>query len=165
MKFVYLFLTVCFLSACSSSQQQNEEHQKYSMWNENIITANKYLVKEDAERTANYIKRRGWTVQDGEGGLKYMVFSSEGGDSISSTPKFTMRYRVELLDGTVCYNDEKEMFYPSGEMDAGLNRTFGKFCHNDSLVLILPPHYAKGLIGDLDKIPPHSVIVYYLKIK
>jgi hypothetical protein len=76
-----------------------------------------------------------------------------------------MHYRVELLDGTICYDDEKEMSYPSGEMDAGLNRTFGKFCHNDSLVLILPPHYAKGLIGDLDKIPPHSVVVYYVRIK
>jgi FKBP-type peptidyl-prolyl cis-trans isomerase len=159
------FLLVSVLYFSCSAPPKNEEAKKYNMWNENLITANKYLIKEDAERIDNYIKRRAWKISDGEGGLKYMVFSSDGGDSISSTPKFSMHYRVELLDGTICYDDEKEMSYPSGEMDAGLNRTFGKFCHNDSLVLILPPHYAKGLIGDLDKIPPHSVVVYYVRIK
>lgn len=163
-KFFYLFLTAVLWSACSSPKTE-ESGTKYSIWNKNIITANKYLVKEDAERIANYIKRRGWKAAEGEGGLKYMVFSSDGKDSLSLNPEFSMHYRIELLDGTICYDDEKQMVYPSGEMDAGLNRTFGKFCHNDSLVLILPPHYAKGLIGDLDKIPPHSVIVYYVRIK
>jgi FKBP-type peptidyl-prolyl cis-trans isomerase len=135
------------------------------MWNKNIITANRYLVKEDAARIENYIKRRGWHSLEGDGGLKYIMLSSPGGDSITQNPKFSMRYRIELLDGSVCYDDEKEMVYGSSEMDAGLHRTFINFRHNDSIALILPPHYAKGLIGDLDKIPPHSVIVYYLKIK
>ncbi|MBQ3688272.1 MAG: hypothetical protein II937_00220 [Bacteroidales bacterium] len=165
MKFRNLILTgLTLLCACSSNTPE-EEHKKYSIWNENIITANRYLVKEDAQRINNYIKRRSWKPLDGEGGLKYVIFSSPGGDSITLNPNFKMIYRIELLDGTECYNDKKDMVYGSSEMDAGLHRTFKKFRHNDSIALILPPHYAKGLIGDLNKIPPHAVIVYYLKIQ
>ena len=163
--FCFLFAFLLTLSACSSKQQNENEHTKYSIWNENVITANKYLVKEDSERISNYIKRRSWHCLDGQGGIKYMIFSSSSADSLNFNPEFSMVYRVELLDGTVCYTDEKQLVYPSSEMDSGLNHTFKKFCHGDSLVLILPPHYSKGLIGDLDKIPPHSVVVYYIKIK
>ncbi|MBO7440214.1 MAG: FKBP-type peptidyl-prolyl cis-trans isomerase [Bacteroidales bacterium] len=165
-----LLLTLTFAAAsCGSKVKRDDESQKeYSIFNENLITANKYLVKEDAERTAQYIKRRSWKMTEGDGGIKYMVCDYGKGDSITIDPKIVMDYRVELLDGTICYDSQtdgkKELTVGASEMDPGLTRTFRNLCHGDSAVLILPPHYAKGLIGDMDKIPPHSVVVYFVKI-
>ena len=163
-------MTLTFAAvSCGSKVKRDDESQKeYSIFNENLITANKYLVKEDAERTAQYIKRRSWKMTEGDGGIKYMVCDYGKGDSITIDPKIVMDYRVELLDGTICYDSQtdgkKELTVGASEMDPGLTRTFRNLCHGDSAVLILPPHYAKGLIGDMDKIPPHSVVVYFVKI-
>lgn len=164
-----IVLVLTFAASCGSKIKRDDESEpKYSIFNDNLITANKYLVKEDAERIAQYIKRRSWKMEDGAGGIKYMVCRHGNGDSIATNPKINMAYRVELLDGTFCYDSDtdgcKELTVGASEMDAGLTRTFRKLCHGDSAVLILPPHYAKGLVGDLDKIPPHSVIVYYVSI-
>ncbi|MBR4266521.1 MAG: FKBP-type peptidyl-prolyl cis-trans isomerase [Bacteroidales bacterium] len=169
-KLLLLSLTTIFAMSCGSRIQKEDpsEKVKYDMNNQNLITANKYLVKEDAERTENYIKRRSWTMEDGDGGLKYLIFDHGKGDSIVANPSITMDYRVELLDGTVCYDSEKdgkkELIVGNSEMETGLVKMFKKFCHGDSAAIILPPHYAKGLVGDLNQIPPHSVIVYYVRI-
>ena len=157
------------VAACGSKVKRDDGTEKeYSIFNENLITANKYLVKEDAERTAQYIKRRSWNMTDGEGGIQYMVCAHGNGDSISIAPKIRMDYRVELLDGTICYDSQKdgkkELTVGASEMEPGMTRTFRRLCHGDSAVLILPPHYAKGLIGDMDMIPPHSVVVYFIRI-
>lgn len=168
---IIIGLTIALLlQACGGYKAKPDDRQaKYSIFNENLIAANKYLVKEDADRISSYIKRRGWQTQDGEGGLKYIVFDSGSGDSISISPKVTMDYQLELLDGTICYTSrddgEKELVVGSSEMEPGLARALRKFRHGDSAALILPPHYAKGLIGDMNQIPPHSVIVYYTRIK
>lgn len=157
------------LASCTGNKVKRDDgHEKYSIFNKNLITANKYLVKEDAQRIDNYIKRRSWQMLDGEGGIRYMIIERGTGDSISQMPHLTMQYRVELLDGTLCYDSQtdgiKELTVGSSEMEPGMTRTFSRLCHGDSAVLILPPHYAKGLIGDMNKIPPHSVIVYYIRI-
>ncbi len=169
----YIITAICglmLLSSCGGNRVKKDDgHKEYSIFNENLITANKYLVKEDAERISNYTKRRGWQMQDGEGGLEYLIFEHGNGDSISQNPKVMMDYRLELLDGTLCYSSaddgEKELIVGSSEMDPGLARVFKRFRHGDSTVMILPPHYAKGLIGDMNQIPPHSVIVYYARMK
>ncbi len=166
---ILVVLAVIFLASCSKSGNNKQQNQKYDMFNKNLITANKYLVKEDAEHIKNYIKRRNWQMIDGEGGLKYMITSHGEGDSVKLAPSLTMDYRVELLDGTLCYSSEtdgsKQIVFGSSEMEPGLIRAFQTLCHGDKAVFILPPHFAKGLIGDMNKIPPHSVIVYFLEIK
>lgn len=168
--FIIIIISVLLLASCGGYKVKKEEpHTEYSIFNENLIAANKYLVKEDAERIESYIRRRSWQMEDGEGGLKYLIFDHGTGDSLNVAPNVTLDYRIELLDGTECYNSkndgEKELRVGASEMEPGLARAFKKFRHGDSAVMILPPHYAKGLIGDMNQIPPHSVIVYYARMK
>ncbi|MBR2104986.1 MAG: FKBP-type peptidyl-prolyl cis-trans isomerase [Bacteroidales bacterium] len=166
---ILLLMMAMAAASCGGKVKRDDStEQEYSIFNENLITANKYLVKEDAERTAQYIKRRSWKMTDGDGGIQYMVCAHGNGDSISTSPNIQMDYRVELLDGTICYDSEKdgkkELTVGASEMEPGMTRTFRRLCHGDSAVLILPPHFAKGLIGDMDRIPPHSVVVYFVRI-
>ncbi|MBQ2096794.1 MAG: FKBP-type peptidyl-prolyl cis-trans isomerase [Bacteroidales bacterium] len=172
MRTPYIYIATAaalLLASCGSKIKRDDESPKeYSIFNDNLITANKYLVKEDAERTAQYIKRRSWKMTDGDGGIQYMVCDHGKGDSIATAPKILMDYRVELLDGTICYDSQKdgkkELTVGASEMEPGMTLTFRRLCHGDSAVLILPPHFAKGLIGDMDRIPPHSVVVYFVRI-
>lgn len=164
-----LLLTLIFAASCGSKVKRDDGTEKeYSIFNENLITANKYLVKEDAEHIAQYVKRRNWKMTEGDGGIQYMMCDYGKGDSISIAPKIVMDYRVELLDGTICYDSQtdgkKELTVGASEMEPGMIHTFRHLCHGDSAILILPPHFAKGLVGDMDKIPPHSVVVYFVRI-
>lgn len=138
------------------------------MFDQKLITANKYLVKQDAELVDKYLKRRNWQPQDCGGGLKLMITKHGSGDSIIHKPDVQFAFRVELLDGTLCYSSEtegkKKLIFGSGELEPGLIKAFARLKHGDQAVFILPPHLAKGLLGDLNKIPPHSVIVYYADI-
>ena len=59
-------------------------------------------------------------LEKGDGGIQYMICTHGDGDSISKSPKLQMDYRVELLDGTICYdsktNGQKELTVGSSEM-------------------------------------------------
>lgn len=167
-------LIICvsmFYVACDGNRKtyHNSQKQQYNIFDSSLITANKYLVKEDIAHIKNYIKRRNWDMLDGDGGIKYMITHHGLGDSVSRAPELEMDYRIELLDGTVCYSSEtdgkKHLVVGSSQMETGLIKAFKKLCHGDKAVFILPPHFAKGLVGDLNKIPPHSVIVYFVDIK
>ena len=168
--FTYIIAIMIMLASCSGNKvKRDDEQDNYSIYNKNLIIANKYIVKENAYHIDSYIKRRNWQMQDGEGGIRYMIVEHGTGDSVVHLPNIKMQYRVELLDGTLCYDSQtdgiKEITVGASEIEPGMTRTLRRLCHGDSAILILPPHYAKGLIGDMNKIPPISVIVYYIRIE
>lgn len=169
MKHTPYILVALFLAACSQTPDNTKKTQEYSMFNENLITANKYLVKQDMEQIENYIKRRNWQMDTADGGIRYMITKHGEGLSVEQDPNVILNYRIELLDGTLCYDSQTDgkqnLVAGSSEMIVGLIKAFKFLRHGDEAVLILPPHAAKGLVGDLNKIPPHSVIVYYLGIE
>ncbi|MBP5502964.1 MAG: FKBP-type peptidyl-prolyl cis-trans isomerase [Bacteroidales bacterium] len=169
MKHTPYIIVALFLAACSQTPDNTKKPQEYSMFNENLITANKYLVKQDIEQINNYIKRRNWQMDTADGGIRYMITKHGEGLSVEQDPNVILNYRIELLDGTLCYDSQTDgkqnLVAGSSEMIVGLIKAFKFLRHGDEAVLILPPHAAKGLVGDLNKIPPHSVIVYYLGIE
>ena len=69
-----------------------------------------------------------------------------------------------MLDGTLCYsskrNKPKEFLVGYGGVEAGLEMAVKLMHQGQYGKFILPPHLAHGLIGDNDKIPPRSIIVY-----
>ena len=50
MKHTPYIIVALFLAACSQTPDNTKKPQEYSMFNENLITANKYLVKQDMEQ-------------------------------------------------------------------------------------------------------------------
>jgi FKBP-type peptidyl-prolyl cis-trans isomerase len=67
------------------------------------------------------------------------------------------------LDGTSCYktnSDEFEEFViDKSDIESGVQEGIKKMRVGDKAKLIIPSHLAHGLIGDMDKIPPLTVIV------
>jgi len=165
-KIFYLLVLVCFFSCVNNNQQEKEV--KYNIFNKNLITANKELVRQDARQIENYIKRRNWNMTDMGSGLSMMILEHGTGDSIKHNPNIKVDYKIELLDGTVCYSSQndgrKDYVFGNSEMESGLIKGFSKLRHGDKAVFIMPCHLMKGLIGDLNKIPVHSTVVYYVEI-
>ncbi|MBO4373210.1 MAG: hypothetical protein J5826_09780, partial [Bacteroidales bacterium] len=96
-KLFYLLPVIMLILSCSNPKADNTQQQQYSMFNENLITANKYLVKQDIEQINNYIKRRNWQMDTADGGIRYMITKHGEGLSVEQDPNVILNYRIELL--------------------------------------------------------------------
>jgi FKBP-type peptidyl-prolyl cis-trans isomerase len=64
--------------------------------------------------------------------------------------------------GVVCYETEDgldEIKVDRNDYESGLNEALKLMRKGDRAKLILPNHLAHGLVGDLDKIPPLSILL------
>ena len=122
------------------------------------------MIKKDVELIKSYIKRHNWTMQQTESGLWYQVIKEGNGMKAQNDMLVTLKYRVELLDGTLCYTSDstgyKEVLIGAGKAESGLEEGL-LFMHlGGEARFILPPHLAYGLSGDNKQIPPRSILVY-----
>ncbi len=92
------------------------------------------------------------------------------GDSIRKGGELVrFEYVTKLLSGDVIYSSAssgiKEFVVGrGGGVEAGLEEAVLHLKHGDNAIIILPSHLAFGLLGDQDKIPPRSTIIYEIEI-
>jgi len=135
---------------------------------EAIVRANQYLVKKDAGLIQSYAARRNWKMIQTGTGLRYINFTNLKTLKVNNRNKVTLTYRLELLDGTLCYTSDslglKTFSVGSGQVESGLDEGVALLAKGDSACFIIPPHLAYGLIGDEKRVPPRSTLVYHVKL-
>jgi FKBP-type peptidyl-prolyl cis-trans isomerase len=167
--FLLLTLIITIFSCKKSSSESSDPAREYNNTKEQLIQANRVLVKKDKQRIAGHIKRMGWTMHETETGLWYEILKEGEGDTVTKSKIVTLNYSLSLLDGTLCYssaNDGQKVFEVGhGGVESGLEQGV-LFCKKGSHArLILPPHLAHGLTGDGVKIPARAILVYEIEVK
>jgi FKBP-type peptidyl-prolyl cis-trans isomerase len=103
-----------------------------------------------------------------ETGLWYRIKKEGTGEKATKGRIITLEYKVSLLDGTVCYTSEKDGLkvfeIGHGGVESGLEEAVLMLNKGAEAVFILPPYLAHGLLGDENKIPARSSIVYEVKV-
>jgi len=160
---------VLFVS-CSNEPEKKKRMTKDELknYNKSLETANKYLTTLDAERIENYAKRRNWDMKVTESGLYYQIYENGSGPLAQEGQVAVLHFKISLLDGTLCYSSDslgaKEFAIGHGGVESGLEEGILLLKKGDKARFILPPFKAHGLIGDMDKIPARSIIVYELEL-
>ena len=161
-------IPVIFLSACRQKETKHPSEKEYREQKELVNRANRYLVKQDKELIDSYMARRGWHMQTTESGLFYEIYEHGTGISALSGKYALMNYELSLLDGTPCYSSResgsKKVLIGQSSDETGLIQGILMLHEGDKARFILPPHIAHGLLGDENRIPPHSVIVYEVEL-
>lgn len=163
-------LLIAMLCMGSSCKQKEDDKQSLSQTKEeeSMVRVNQYLVNKDEEVIRNYIKRRDWDMELTKTGLWYMIYRKGNGQPVKKNSLVTIEYSLSLLDGTLCYHSDesgpKQFVVGKGEVEPGLDEGILLLRKGDKARFILPPHLAHGLIGDENKIPARSVIVYDLSV-
>jgi len=164
--FVALFITV-LLFGCKQNSKEYTAKEK-QVFKNNLVKANRGLVENDQEKIANYLAHRNWNMQKTETGLWYEIIKSDSGKITKSGKIVQLRYQVSLLDGTLCYSSDslglKTFKVGQGGVESGLEEAVLLLKEGDAGRFILPPHLAYGLLGDENKIPPRSTIVYNVEL-
>ncbi len=167
----YLILLVLslFFSSCIKVNKPKPVEDKYKNYSQKLIEINRYLVKKDQEIIADYVKHKGWNMQRDSTGLWYEILVQGTGPYPKDGDEVVIDYRVELLNGKLCYSSDSlgEMSFKVNHSNVirGLNDGVQKLRVGGKGRFIIPPYLGYGLLGDQKCIPPRSIILYYITLK
>lgn len=161
-----------FTVTSSSCKQPNPSNQQLehdaAQVKESLIKANRYLIRTEEEDINDFLHRYGWTMQKTGTGLRYAIESAGNGDLVRYGQLVTLRYKVMLLTGDVIYSSDqlgfKQFTVGRGGVETGLEEGIRLLRKGDKAKFILPSHLAFGLLGDSEKIPPRTPIVYLIEV-
>lgn len=156
------------LFACKQQSNRVNTLQGQKQIQEDLVNVNKYLVKKDAEAIKAFAERREWEMQESKTGLYYQIYEQGEGRKAEKDKIVTLNYSVKLLDGTLCYSSDslgaKVFKIGMGGVEAGLEEGILLLREGDKARFIMPPYMAHGLVGDDNKIPARSIIIYNVEL-
>ncbi len=130
--------------------------------------ANKTFVSTEKQRIESYVTHHNLTMQATGTGLLYCITKSTQGAMPVSNSHTTVHYTVSLLDGTLCYTTRTtgaETFrVDHDDVESGVHEGIKLMHQGEKAKFIIPTHLAHGLLGDLNKIPPRSALVYDIEL-
>ncbi len=167
--FKYMILSVLLVMFSCGGQQGNpsqvvtKDEMKSSM-----EKANRYLMNEEEEDIANYIRRHGLEMTTTGTGLRYQIMRQGSEALIGRGQTVTMEYELHSIAGDLIYSSAedgvKSFVVGMGGVEAGLDEAMAYLHQGDVAKVIIPFHLAYGLHGDDDRIPGYATLVYTIKI-
>jgi FKBP-type peptidyl-prolyl cis-trans isomerase len=135
------------------------------------IATNQAIMKKESDDIDQYVKRQGWqdSMMVSGTGLRYMFYrKNEKGEKAAKGKFAKVKYKISLLDGRECYSSDKdgpkEFLIGQDNVESGLHEAVAMMNVGDKAIFILPSHLAHGLMGDNNKIPPRSSVVYDIEL-
>ena len=156
-----IFLAPFLMIACTDP---GAEHGAAVPDNGSLIEDNQQALRMEARDIDLYVQRHALHMTSTGTGVRYALVRDAEGATAKPDQLVTVHYRMELLNGTECYSsapDEPESFrVEHDDVESGLHEAIQFMGTGDSAILIIPSHRAFGLIGDMDKVPMKSTVVY-----
>ena len=166
-KYLIMLLLFSAFSCEEKPQPQPAPISKNEMKN-SMETANRYLLNEEEEDIANYIKRHGLEVTSTGTGLRYQILKQGSEKRIEKGEKVTLEYELGSIAGDLFYSSEKDgvksFVVGEGGVETGLDEAMTYLHWGDQAKLIIPFHLAYGLHGDDNRIPEYATLVYTIKV-
>jgi FKBP-type peptidyl-prolyl cis-trans isomerase FkpA len=129
-----------------------------------MMTTNRVIAEREERDIEDWVKRQGVDMDRTGTGVRIKLVRDSSGLAVKPQQMVAVNFSVSLLNGTVCYaSDPGTPFVFRVEEDdvaSGLHEGIQHLSPGDSAVIVIPSHRAFGLIGDQDKIPGRSTVVY-----
>lgn len=131
-----------------------------------LVQENKDAFRLEQHDIKLYGERYGLNLTPTGTGLHYQLLRDSAGPTARPDQWARVNYRLELLNGDTAYATEpgkpESFMVEMDEVESGLHEAIQLLSVGDSAVIIIPSYRAYGLIGDEDRIPMRSTIVYRL---
>lgn len=171
--FIIYTLTAIILVTQSCNNYRNKKSEPlpdpHTIKEEMIRQNKEWHIIED-ELVEAYIRRKKLKVITTGTGLRYKIYKTADTTKPTATTGdlVTLNYAIYLLENdSLCYSSEgvPETFMVNFDnVESGLHEAMGYLREGEKAKIILPSYLAFGLIGDLDKIPPQSSLLYDVEI-
>ena len=163
-----LFISLNLFFSCGNDPQPTQSTGNISMMDDSLLNYNKAVVKTEDQEIEDLIQRYGWKMVKSPTGLRYMIYKHGSGERAVKGKKVTIRFEVRLINGNLCYSSAekgpKEFIVGQGAVEVGMEEGILLMRFGDRAKFIVPSHLAFGLLGDQDKIPPKSTLIYDIEL-
>lgn len=155
-----------FCYACASNEPR-EPVKQLAPSAESIALAevNRQLTEQEKDSIEVMIGRKDWRMNYHPEGYYSMVITKGQGKKIKENAAVELLCKVQLLDGTLCYEQQRRAFIVNKTNEiAGLHQGLLNRRSGDKLRFVFPSHMAYGLLGDRDQIPPRAGLIFEVEI-
>lgn len=163
-------LFLFFLFACNGEEDKNMILNDPNWTQDSSSDMNaQFTAEEDEEIQLFLTTHPDWIMTETGTGLRYMIYSkSESTDTAKVGQTVTVDFEISLLNGDICYTSNSKgaesFIVEKSDIESGLHEGIQKMCVGDKAKFIIPSHAAHGLIGDTEKIPPLSPVIYDIEL-
>ena len=170
MRLFYIHYLIFFiLYSCGGRSGKTSKNTELTSLKEPLINANKMYIKKESDEIDEYVKSHGLEIKITGTGLRYLIYKRSNKNEPAINGKYAkVNYKISLLNGTPCYSSDelgpKEFLIGHDQVESGLHEGIVFMNVGDKALFILPSHLAHGLVGDENKIPPRSTVVYDIEL-
>lgn len=131
-----------------------------------LVDENKRMAEREESDIRDWLERQGVPMISTGTGLRYKLVRDIPGDTAKPGQLAVLNYAVYLLNGDTCYASTPgtpgSFRIEHADVESGLQEGVQHLSVGDSAVLVIPSALAFGLLGDRDKIPMRSTVVYHI---
>lgn len=172
LRFVTIICVLLIFFSCTDTekkQQNSVKHIDSEKLKDQFVKANKLLIQKENDEMDYYAKSHQMAFIKTNSGIRYYIYkASISGDSIKPGDAVKMNFTVSLLNGTECYSSktlgEKIFKVEEHNIESGIHIAIQFLKTGDKALILIPSHLAHGLLGDMDKIPPQTPILYDVEV-
>lgn len=161
-------LSIMVLAACGDTRTPPPARvgEQVVRSDQRLIEENKRLAQLEETKIQAWVDRNGVPMISTGTGLRFKLVRDLPGDTARPGQMATLNYVVTLLNGDTCYasvaGKPQSFRIEHAQVESGLHEGVQHLSVGDSAVLVIPSALAFGLLGDREKIPMRSTVVYHV---
>jgi FKBP-type peptidyl-prolyl cis-trans isomerase len=162
------WIAALLLAACQNGQLSPPAKvgSKEAPPDNRLIDENKRFAEREERDIQNWLRRQQVPMNATGTGLRYHLVRNVPGDTAKPGQVAVVNFAVYLLNGDTCYTSTPgkpaSFRIEHSDVESGLQEGVQHLSVGDSAVLVIPSALAFGLLGDRDKIPMRSTVIYHI---
>lgn len=154
--------------SCKNDVEPNKLPISEQELKEKLLEANKNRVVIEKNKIDSTTNELGWNLTNTGTGLRYQVYETVDGDTIKMNDVVEVKYVITYLNGDSIYSSKNNgnQFFTVGRdnIESGIHEVVTYLKVGDKAHVVLPAHLAHGFMGDNQKIPSNTTLIYDLEI-
>lgn len=167
MKYFFLYSLLLTLIVSSCGPEKTEKPKKAytkKQIDSMVIEMEKSYNKMEEDRIRDYISRH-MPMERTQSGFYYAIIKkNEKGAKIEDLSMVRFAKTVSLITSEELYRDTAVLKVGQGSEISGMHNALKLLRNGESAVFIFPSYLAHGLLGDMNKVPPKSELVYEVTV-
>lgn len=165
MKFWFLIL-IAFIGC--QSKPKHSTSLKGPDQQVSLMEWNKEVLKNEVQSIESFLTHNKYKIQKTETGLYWFNLVIGSGNIATNGDKVWVRYSVELMDGTFCFQTDSLMpdvfILGRNRKPAGLNEGVSMMQEDEKRSFIIPHYLLYGIAGDRKMIPPITPAIFHVHL-
>lgn len=154
------------LTGCRRTPVIDTEQDVAPSYKENIINANKVIASSEETQIDSYLNRHDWQMTKLGDGVRYEEYHKGKGKKLDYEDHVVVTYRLEALNGDLIYNGQEDTLTVGKHLpNEGLDHALMQLHRGSKAHVIVPSSIGYGVIGDGDRVPARTVLIYDIEVK